>query len=126
MITIALASCLLGTTPSFAALNTDGSDTPLAVIVKIAIPKDIPRAAIEAEFQKAAPVYQAIPGLMRKYFTIAEDGKVGGIYLWENCMTAEAFYNDAWKASVEKKYGVKAEIQWFYAPTIIEGVSLKK
>jgi len=92
----------------------------VAVLVNIPIPAGLTRAAIEAEFQKAAPFYERLPGLTRKYFTISDEGKAGGIYLWESREAASAFYNEGWRARVLKTYGAPAEVSFFDVPVVVE------
>jgi Putative mono-oxygenase ydhR len=95
--------------------------TPVAVVTNYPIPPGLDRARIVAGMEKLAPKYQALPGLIRKYFTISKDQKfVGGIYLWKSRSLAEAYYNDAWRANVVKKYG-SVEITYFDVPIAIEG-----
>src|SRR5260370_34107595 len=70
------------------------SSTQVAVVVKISIPPGIDRAQIEAGMSQTVPLYQNLPGLIRKYFIISDDQKLGGIYLWQNRKIAEAWYNE--------------------------------
>lgn len=72
-------------------------------------------------FSKSAPKYEGVPGLLRKYFTVAEDGcALGGVYLWRSKEDAERFYSDAWKTSILEKYGSLPSIAYFHSPVIVE------
>jgi hypothetical protein len=67
-----------------------------------------------------APLYERLPGLTRKYFTISDDGKAGGIYLWASREAAAAFYNEGWRTRVLKIYGAPAEVSFFDVPLVVE------
>ena len=102
------------------------SSTQVAVVVKISIPPGIDRAQIEAGMSKTVPLYQNLPGLIRKYFIISDDQKLGGIYLWQNRKTAEAWYSEDWRAQVMKKFGSPAELTYFDVPIAIEAIKPQK
>jgi Putative mono-oxygenase ydhR len=97
------------------------TSTLVAVVVKIPIPPGLARAKIVAAMEKQVPKYKALPGLVRKYFTLSDDQTFGGIYLWKSREIAEAYYNDAWRAGVLKRYGAPAEVTYFDVPIAIEG-----
>ena len=46
--------------------------------------------------------------------------RAGGVYLWETRATAEAVYNNEWKARVKQLYGSEPEITWFDTPVIVD------
>lgn len=93
---------------------------PVVVIVDIAAPAGISEAAIRDGMTKSVPQYQALPGLIRKYFTIAP-GHFGGVYYWSSRAAAEAWFNDTWKARVQKTYGVAADIRYYTVPIALDG-----
>jgi len=103
-------------------VDNAASSPQVAVVVKIPIPAGLDRARLVAGMEKSVPKYQALPGLIRKYFTISDDQKFGGIYYWKSRSIAEAYYNDAWRANVVKKYG-SVEITYFDVPIAIEGAA---
>lgn len=92
----------------------------VAVVVAIKTPPGVDAARLRAEFDKAAPRYQQIPGLIRKYFTIG-DGSFGGIYYWSSKAAADAWFNDAWRARVKATYGSAGEVTYFVVPLAIDG-----
>jgi heme-degrading monooxygenase HmoA len=113
---ILLAALMLGAAaPTLAA--------PVAVLVAVPIPAGMPRPQLEAAFRAAVPEYQKLPGLIRKYFTIGDDGRAGGIYLWSSRAAAEAWYNDAWKDGVQKRWGAPATVSYFDVPALTDGVN---
>jgi len=93
----------------------------VAVVVNIALPPGFSREKAVAAMQKTVPQYQALPGLVRKYFTLSDDGKFGGIYLWKSRAEAQAWFSDAWRAKAIATYGASPEVAYFDAPIVIAG-----
>jgi hypothetical protein len=93
----------------------------VVVVVRIPAPWYAPAFLIRRRFRQAVPQYQALPGLRRKYFTLTDDRLFGGIYLWDDRASADAFFTDAWHASVRRKYGVPGQVDVFDAPFTVEG-----
>lgn len=95
-------------------------DSPaVATLVTIAAPAGVTRAQVVQEFNAAVPIYRTVGGLMRKYFVLTSDGRFGGIYLWQDAASAQAWFNEAWKARVLKIYGSTASIEWFDTPILL-------
>ena len=94
---------------------------PVAVLVAVPVPKGMPKAQLEALFRQSVPEYAKLPGLVRKYYTIGDDGRAGGIYLWSSRAAAEAWYNAAWKAGVQTRWGAPAAVSYFDVPVIVDG-----
>jgi hypothetical protein len=94
---------------------------PVAVLVAVPVPKGMPRAQLEALFRQSVPEYAKLPGLVRKYYTIGDDGRAGGLYLWSSRASAEAWYNEAWKADVQRRWGAPAAVSYFDVPVIVDG-----
>jgi heme-degrading monooxygenase HmoA len=115
---LAATVAILMTAP-VAAMAEDASDK-VVVIVAIPTPPGATDAVLKAEFDKAAPRYQQIPGLIRKYFTTG-NGKFGGVYYWSSKAAADAWFNDAWKARVAATYHAPADVTYYTVPLAIEG-----
>ncbi|MFZ4690848.1 MAG: hypothetical protein ACOYLS_16570 [Polymorphobacter sp.] len=96
---------------------------PVAVLVAIPVPAGMPRAQLEGLFKASVPDYQKLPGLVRKYYTIGDDGRAGGIYLWSSRAAAQAWYSDAWKAGVQKRWGAPASVSYFDVPVLVDGTN---
>jgi hypothetical protein len=94
--------------------------TGVVRIVRIKLPPQTPRDSILAGINEAVPTYQKVPGLVHKWFSIAEDGRIGGIYFFADKASADAWFNPAWHASVKARYGVNGEITTFDVPVVIE------
>lgn len=98
-------------TPGGTPAQADGSN--VSTLVTIAPPSGIEKTRLVQEFQAAIPTYRAVPGLLRKYFIIADDGRFGGIYLWKDRAAADQWFNAAWKQRVRATYGTDAVLEWF-------------
>lgn len=93
----------------------------ITAIVQFALPKPITLEEAARTFESSAPKYANLPGLIRKYYLLSEDGRrAGGVYLWETRAAAEAVYNGEWKARVEQLYGSTPEIAWFDTPVVVD------
>jgi hypothetical protein len=111
---LALAA-LLFATPALAQ-----PDGPVTVVVAITTPPGATRAIIEGGMTKAIPLYEKIPGLIRKYFTIG-DTSFGGVYLWRNRAAAQAWFSDAWRAKAKATYGSDPQVTYYDVPIVLEG-----
>jgi hypothetical protein len=120
---LAVAMAATMTSTAFAPATPPAASGPVAVVVSIPIPRGITREQAVAAMQKTVPQYQALPGLTRKYFTISDDGKFGGIYLWSSRAAAQAWFSDAWRAKAAATYGAAPEVTYFDAPIVIDNTS---
>ena len=92
----------------------------ITAIVRFALPAETTPDAAKAMFEKSAPNYKAVPGLIRKYFLFCEDRVGGGVYLWESREAAEKLYSAAWKKTIAERYGVQPEITYYETPVIVD------
>lgn len=86
------------------------------VIVRVESPWWAPRFVMRGRFVDALPEYVGLPGLLQKNFTIAEDGRFGGVYRWASRAAADAWFTPAWHARVRARRGVDAEVVVLEAP----------
>ena len=64
------------------------------------------------------------PGLIRKYFMLSLDGRVGGsVYLWETLEQAQSFHDEQWKTFMHGKYGHVPDVQFFNCPIVVDNVA---
>jgi Putative mono-oxygenase ydhR len=68
---------------------------------------------------RSAPTYAAVPGLIRKYFTIGQ-ADFGGLYLFRDRASAQAWFNDAWRARVVATYGAQPTVTYFDVPLVVD------
>jgi len=74
-------------------------------------------------FLSTAPKYQGMPGLIRKYYFINQEGtRSGGVYLWQSRQDADRLYTDDWKAFVRGKYGVAPKVSYLETPVVVDNV----
>ena len=92
----------------------------ITAIVRFPLPKSTTREDAKGMFEKSAPNYRNLPGLIRKYYLYGDGPTGGGVYLWDSRETAERFYSDAWKATIAQRYGAQPEILFFDSPVIVE------
>jgi heme-degrading monooxygenase HmoA len=122
-----LASALLiGATLTVnpASAQTPSSELPVTVLVVVKTPPGVTRGQIEEGFRKAVPLYEKVPGLVRKSFTVNDEG-FGGMYLWKNRASAQNWFNDSWRAKVKASYGSDPEVRYFDAPLTIDGAGAR-
>src|SRR5919106_5506011 len=67
----------------------------ITAIVNFRLPDGTSAAEAARMFRESAPRYRGVPGLVRKYHVLGEDGTGGGGYLWESREAADALYTDA-------------------------------
>lgn len=67
-----------------------------------------------------------VPGLIRKYFGVSEDGRsVVGIYLWRSKADAEAFHSEAWLKGVTERWGTTPERADWTIPQVVEAETME-
>jgi Putative mono-oxygenase ydhR len=91
----------------------------VAVSVSVPTPAGLPRATVEAGMARSAPTYAAVPGLIRKYFTIGQ-ADFGGLYLFRDRASAQTWFNDAWRARVVATYGAQPTVTYFDVPLVVD------
>jgi len=96
----------------------------ITTVVQFRLPQPISLEEAARHFESSAPNYRNLPGLIRKYYLRAEDGRTaGGVYLWESRAAAEAAYSTEWREHVAKLFGVAPEITWFDTPVIVDNAA---
>jgi hypothetical protein len=96
----------------------------ITTVVQFHLPQPISLEEATRDFESSVPNYRNVPGLIRKYYLRAEDGRTaGGVYLWESRAAAEATYSPEWREQVTKLFGSAPEIAWFETPVIVDNVA---
>ena len=85
----------------------------ITAIVRYDLPATITRQDCRAHFEKIAPGFGAVPGLIRKQFIWNENGIAGGVYQWESQADAQAFYQGPWLDGILARYGTYPRIEYF-------------
>ena len=71
--------------------------------------------------EKAAPRFEAMPGLRSKAFTSdAGSGTATSFYVWESESAARAFFTDELREQVTGLYGVAPEIRFVEIAALVD------
>ena len=70
---------------------------------------------------KRGGVTSASPKTPNKAASPTADGKFGGIYIWKDEASANAWFTPAWHDRVLKEYGQPASLEWFDTPILLPG-----
>ena len=90
----------------------------ITAIVQFDLPPEIDRAKAFEIFNRIAPLYREMDGLIHKYFCYSNEGKGAGVYLWESREQAEKIYAGVWRDRIKELYGAEPEIQ-YYEPLVV-------
>ncbi len=93
----------------------------ITAIVLIKLPSSIGRDQLAKAYEATVPKYQAVPGLIRKYYLLSEDGTTGGgVYLFESREAADKLYDDAFRAAIKERFGAEPDVRYFETPVIVD------
>lgn len=96
----------------------------ITAIVEFKLPQTMTVDEARTTFLSTAPKYLDLPGLIRKYYFLSEDGATaGGIYLWQSRAHAEQVYTHAWKAFVRGKYGTDPSLTYLACPVLVDNLT---
>ncbi len=96
----------------------------ITVIAQFKLPEPITLEAARQTFLSTAPKYKDLPGLIRKYYMLSEDGATaGGVYLWNSREDAERLYTEEWKSFVREKYGTDPSLTYSECPVVVDNIS---
>ena len=85
------------------------------------VPEGTSKDSLRQTIKATAHTYQGIPGLIRKYYGISEDGKnLVGMYLWESKAHADRLYTADWVAMVTKRWNSPPLRQEWETPMVVE------
>lgn len=85
------------------------------------VPQGTSKTALIDTIKSTAHTYNGIPGLIRKYYGIAPDGKsLVGIYLWQSKAAADRLYTPEWVAMVTERWGTPPHRQEWETPMVVE------
>jgi len=96
----------------------------ITVIAQFKLPQPITRERARQTFLSTAPKYKDLPGLIRKYYILSQDGgTAGGIYLWNSKEDADRLYTQDWKSFVREKYGAAVSLTCFECSVVVDNIS---
>lgn len=95
----------------------------ITAIVQFKLPAPLARDDAIRRFESNASKYQAMAGLIRKYYALSDDGMSGaGIYLWESREAAERAYDADWRERNTKRFGPPA-ITWYECVMVVDNLT---
>jgi hypothetical protein len=103
--------------PSVQGIATEAQ---VVVLTKVPAPWYAPKGLIVNKFRDSIPEYEATPGLQYKYYTLTDDKRFGGLYFWTTRVQAQAWFNEAWFARVQKERGAEGEAIYFDSPVVLD------
>lgn len=75
-------------------------------------------------FKGSVEKFRHLPGLIRKYYLLSQDGRTGGsVYLWETRDQALAFHDEEWLEFMRGKYGSRPQVSFFDCEVVIDNQS---
>ena len=121
---LALIGTLAAGLPGLAMADPvpDPGNTPLgnpdyiAVLVRIPIPPGLDREKVVALMKQSVPQFKALPGLVRKYYTISDDNRAGGVYLFTDRASAQRHFDAKWVEGISKTYGAAPDVIYLSSP----------
>ncbi len=96
----------------------------ITAFVQFTLPEPLAAGRAREVFLASAPRYRDLPGLLRKYYVLSEDGRTaGGIYLWGSRAEAERLYTQEWRDTVTARYGAAPTVTWLETPVVVDNVA---
>ena len=75
----------------------------ITAIVRYQLPNSIDRQACRTHFEKIAPGFKLVKGLISKHFIWSGNGTAGGVYQWQTMADAKAFYSGPWREGIVER-----------------------
>ena len=95
--------------------------TMITALVQFKLPQSVTRDKARELFLGTAPKYREVPGLIRKYYLLSEDGgTAGGVYLWKSKKDAEGLYTKEWVDFIRERYGALPSVTYFESPVVVD------
>jgi len=96
----------------------------ITVFVQFPVQERVTRDKARELFSATAPRYREVPGLIRKYYLLSENGEsLGGVYLWNSRSDAERMYSGEWRAFIKERYGADPSVTYFESPVIVDNAA---
>lgn len=96
----------------------------ITTLVQFNLPKTTTVEEARDLFLGTAPKYREVPGLIRKYYLLSQDGKTaGGVYLWDSRENAQNLYTEEWQQFIFDKYGALPSVTYFESPVIVDNTT---
>ena len=97
----------------------------ITVLITFSVPENTTLEKIKEKFCETAPMYQDVPGLIRKNYLFSDGPmKAGGAYTFSDREKAEAWFDEDRLAWIENRYS-KPEIMYFETPVVVNNEQSK-
>jgi len=103
-------------TPGGTPADVDSSS--VATLATSPVPAGSDRHQMARQFQSALVADRQIPGLMRRYFVVTDQGRFGHISQWRDMASAQQWFNGT-KDSHARSPGSDATVEWFDTPILL-------
>ena len=91
------------------------------VIVTFSYDGDFDRAKVVAIAAEARKLFEGMPGLRNKFFTVDSEGQRAlNFYAWESDELAKQFFDDALLERVTGLYGVRPTVEFVEIAEIVD------
>jgi hypothetical protein len=108
---------------AFQAQGQKGMAHMVTVLTRVQLAPQITKEEVYQAIEASIPYYQSVPGLLCKAFTLSEDNKIGGAYLFESQAAAEAHFDEKWYERVRRTYNVEGEVLFFDSPVVLDNTT---
>jgi hypothetical protein len=95
----------------------------VTVVTRVQLAPQITKEQVYKSIEASIAYYQSVPGLLRKSYTLSEDNKIGGAYLFESQAAAEAHFDETWYERVRRTYKVEGEVLFFDSPVVLDNTT---
>ena len=102
----------LDTTPGGTAADPDSAS--VVTLSTSPVPAGSPRSQWAGESQAALAADRQVPGLLRRYFVVTDDGRRGHITLWRDAASARQ-----WLHGEQGGPGAGMTVEWFDTPILL-------
>lgn len=93
----------------------------VTAVVNFALPEGKTEEELVAGFESSTALYRDVPGLLRKYYLLSEDRRIGGgVYIFETRADAERVHDEVWRARLRERMGVEPDVRYFDSPVIVD------
>jgi hypothetical protein len=103
-------------TPGGTAVDADSSS--VATLSISPLPAGADRQLLTQQLQAALVADRQVPGLLRRYFVLADQGRPGQISLWRDAASARRWFNGA-GAVTARSSQADPTLEWFDTPILL-------
>lgn len=106
----ALAAAATTSTATAGDTNMSMQDTSGHVVQFVRFESALPREAVLAAAEERKPIFEAMPGLVQKYYVeLDAPNSYGGIYIWESKEAMLAFRETEIFKTIPAAYGIASQ-----------------